>query len=183
LTTVVRLLEQAGIEHMLTGSLVSSLQGEPRSTHDVDLVVEIDQSHVETILRGFPAPRYYVSESAVREAVVQKSMFNLLDTAEGDKVDFWLLTDEPFDRSRFARRRVESVLGVRIAVSSPEDTILVKLRWAKLSGGSQKQYVDAMRVFELQHGILDLEYLQKWAHQLQVQDLWMRLQEEAEPVA
>ena len=29
-------------------------------------------------------------------------MFNLLALTEGDKVDFWILTEEPFDRSRFA---------------------------------------------------------------------------------
>jgi hypothetical protein len=43
----------------------------------------------------------------------------------GDKVDFWMLTEDPFDRSRFARRYYEEVLGIRFAVSSPEDTILM----------------------------------------------------------
>ena len=28
-------------------------------------------------------------------------MFNLIDLKEGDKVDFWLLTNETFDKSRF----------------------------------------------------------------------------------
>lgn len=35
---VVQILESAGIEYMMTGSIVSSLQGEPWSTHDIDLV-------------------------------------------------------------------------------------------------------------------------------------------------
>ncbi|MFH1920809.1 MAG: hypothetical protein ABIP48_13075 [Planctomycetota bacterium] len=182
LKTVVRFLEQAGIECMLTGSLVSSLQGEPRSTHDIDFIVQVGTSDVENIVRGFPPPQYYVSESAILEAIVHKGMFNLLDTEGGDKVDFWLLTDEPFDRSRFARRQIEGLFGVCVPVSAPEDTILAKLRWAKLSGGSQKQLTDAMRVYELQRSVLDLEYIEQWAEELEVQALWSRLRREAEPL-
>ncbi len=44
LRRVVQVLKKAGIEYMLTGSLVSSLQGEPRSTHDIDLIIAIQQA-------------------------------------------------------------------------------------------------------------------------------------------
>lgn len=163
---------------MLTGSVVSSLQGEPRASHDIDLVVQLDRSHVERLTSAFPAPKFYLSESAVQEAIDQAGMFNLLEMGEGDKVDFWLLTDEPFDRSRFSRRVVEEIVGVRVNVSSPEDTILAKLRWAELSGGSEKQFLDALRIFELQQGSLDLEYLAQWAETLDINSLWLRLQQE-----
>ena len=39
LIKVVQALQNADIDHMVTGSIVSSLQGEPRSTHDIDVVV------------------------------------------------------------------------------------------------------------------------------------------------
>jgi hypothetical protein len=67
-------------------------------------------------------------------------MFNLLDTTEGDKVDFWLLTDDAFDASRFARKYEEDIFGFKMNVSAAEDTILSKPKWAKLSGGSEKQF-------------------------------------------
>ncbi len=65
-------------------------------------------------------------------------------------------------------------------VSSPEDTILAKLRWAKLSGGSEKQFTDALRVYEVQRGKLDMEYLELWAKTLDVAPLWRKLLNEAE---
>jgi hypothetical protein len=34
-------LESDRIEYMVTGSIASSLQGEPRSTHDIDIVVAL----------------------------------------------------------------------------------------------------------------------------------------------
>ena len=182
LKTVAEVLQRAGIPFMLTGSLASSFQGEPRSTHDIDLVVRMAPPHADEILRAFPAPRYYLSESAVREAVRRQGMFNLLDTLGGDKVDFWLLTDEPFDLSRFARRQERLLLGLTIPVSAPEDTILYKLRWARLSGGSERQFVDALRVYELQSGVLDAAYLEDWAARLDLGDLWSRLKAEAVPL-
>lgn len=96
------------------------------------------------------------------------------------KVDFRLLTDSPFDRSRFSRRYVENVFGLEIHVSSPEDTILAKLHWAKLSGGSDKYFVDALRVYEVQADALDLDYLAEWAARLSVAALWERIRAEAE---
>jgi len=178
---VVQALTAAGIDYMVTGSVVSSIQGEPRSSHDIDLVVVMTPDAVSKLLAAFPAPDYYLSEQAVLDAVRQKSMFNLLRLTDGEKVDFWLLTDGDFDRSRFARKRVESIFGMQLSVSAPEDTILIKLHWAKLSGGSEKQFTDALRVFEVQGSSLDLDYLNLWAKQLGVEDLWQRIQAEAEP--
>jgi hypothetical protein len=109
-------------------------------------------------------------------------MFNLLDTTEGDKADFWILTDEPFDRSRFTRKQEEKMLGFVMNISTPEDTIMMKLRWAKLSGGSEKQFTDALRVYEVQYGNLDFTYLEAWAEALQVTQAWERLKQDAQPL-
>ncbi len=181
LKKVVAVLDEAGVDYMLTGSLASSFQGEPRSTHDIDLVVSLSEEAVGKLLQAFPPPDFFLSEQAMHAGIRQRSMFNLLSLVDGEKVDFWLLTEEPFDQARFARKGQEVVLGMSLKTSAPEDTILVKLRWAKLSGGSDKQFTDALRVYEVQKNKLDLDYLNTWALQLGVVDLWRRLQAEAEP--
>jgi hypothetical protein len=88
-------------------------------------------------------------------------------------------TGDAFDASRFARRLQESVLGVTAFVSTPEDTILAKLRWARMSGGSEKQFGDALRVFEAQRRRLDLGYLERRVDELGLAELWGRLLAEA----
>jgi hypothetical protein len=173
-------LERLGIDYMVTGSITSSLQGEPRSTHDIDIVVNLPRSKAHDLAAAFPAPGFYLDEDALAEAISGRGMANLIDTISGDKVDFWLLTDEPFDQSRFARRYREELFGMRIAVSAPEDTILMKLRWARLSGGSEKQFNDAVRVYEVQYGRLDIGYLCEWARKLGLEGELERLQKEAE---
>lgn len=179
LSRVSAVLSALGVEYMLTGSLASSFQGEPRSTHDIDLVVVLTEQDISALLRAFPEPDYFLSEDAVREAIRHRSMFNLLSLNDGEKVDFWLLTNDPFDLSRFRRKTIEEIQGIPLAVSSPEDTILVKLRWAEMSGGSEKQMNDALRVYELQRPVLDLNYLNEWSLRLGVESLWQRLQADA----
>lgn len=182
LSRVVEELNRIGVPYMLTGSLASSLQGEPRSTHDIDLVIAIKRSAASRLATAFPLPDFYLDEDAIRRAIDTRGMFNLIDSREGGKVDFWILTGEDFDQSRFSRRQAESFQGLRIDVSSPEDTILAKLNWAMMSGGSEKQFTDALRVFEVQLQHLDLAYLEEWVERLGVRSLWTRLKDEAVPL-
>lgn len=175
LTSVVETLNRLDIEYMLTGSFASSLQGEPRSTHDIDLVVNLHVEDVDRFVQEFPAPQFYLSPSAMREAIAGASMFNLLDTTGGAKVDFWILTDDPFDISRFTRRYATTLDGLEVMVSSPEDTILAKLRWSKRLGGSERQIGDALRVLEIRAEKLDRAYIEHWVGVLQVGDEWREL--------
>ena len=180
LKKVIEVFGDLEIDYMVTGSIVSSLQGEPRSTHDVDIFVAVHPSAAKDLSAAFPAPDYYLSEDSILEALNSQGMFNLIEVNSGDKIDFWVLTDQPFDVSRFRRKYVEDVLGIKLAVSAPEDTILAKLNWAKESGGSEKHVNDALRVYEVQYGKLDLEYLRSWACQLGVSSILEKIEEEAE---
>jgi hypothetical protein len=180
LRRVIEVLASAGIDYMITGSMASSVQGAPRATHDVDLVVAFSQEDTETLLAAFPPSDFYLSRDAITEAINSRQMFNLLDLTGGDKVDFWILTNEPFDQSRFARKRRQRGFDFEFNISSPEDTILIKLRWANLSGGSEKQFNDALQVFEVQRSNLDHVYLNEWAERLSLVPLWRQIQTVAE---
>lgn len=182
LKKVIHALDQVGIQYMITGSLVSSLQGEPRFTHDIDIVIGIQKSQAMKLVEFFQPPNFYLDEDSILEAINRQGMFNLIDVNTGDKVDFWILTDNPFDQSRFSRKISEEFMGLKMQVSSPEDTILAKLRWTKLSGGSEKHFTDALRVYEVQYGKLDIDYLEHWANKLDIESLWKRLADEAEIV-
>ena len=179
LIKVIQVLNEAGIQYMITGSVASSMQGEPRSTHDIDLVAAINKTSIEQLMKAFPNSDFYLERESIVDAIKDQTMFNLIDLNSGDKVDFWMLTDDAFDKSRFTRKLDEEFAGYKIQISSPEDTILAKLKWAKLSGGSEKQFVDALRIFEVQYENLDIDYIKKWISKLNIESLWQRLTEEA----
>ncbi len=176
-------LERLEIPYMVTGSIASSLQGEPRSTHDIDLVVDIPRPRIGEFLSVFPAPRFFLQEHVVLDAIRSRRMFTVLDEESGYKVDFWPIGSGPFDVSRFARRTAINYDGQRVWTSSAEDTILKKLRWSLDCGGSEKQFRDALRVYELQFSSMDHEYLKSWISPLEIQGLWDRLLREAKPLA
>jgi hypothetical protein len=180
LKRVIQVLEDNRIPYMVTGSVASSLQGEPRSTHDIDIVISLQKPFIKKLIEAFPPPDYYLDEMSILEAIKQQNVFNLINVKEGDKIDFWMLTDEAFDQSRFSRKITETVFGVELQVSAPEDTIIAKLRWAKLSGGSEKQFVDALRIYEVQYKKLDLAYLDRWIKKLDLESLWKQLLDKAE---
>ncbi len=180
LIAVVSALEQSDVPYMLTGSFASSLQGEPRATHDVDLVIAVNPNAVHSLAEVFQEPEYYLDPHTALNALKSGRMFNLIQVTTGDKVDFWPLTDDPFDQSRFNRRQSVEIDDVAVYVSSPEDTILMKLRWSKESGGSEKQFGDALHVYEVQSATLDSNYLEDWIEQLKLHPLWDRLKQEAQ---
>jgi len=174
LKNVIGVLNKYQISYMITGSIVSSIQGEPRSTHDIDIVVMIDDlNKFKEIIHEYKSPDYYLDPFSIDDAVRSESMFNLIDTNNGEKVDFWILTKNSFDVSRFNRRIIEKIDDFDLYISTPEDTILAKLLWSKNSGGSKKQFIDSLRVYELQKDLLDICYINQWAEKLGVNDLWL----------
>lgn len=56
-------LDAAGIPYMTTGSLASSVWGEPRATYDVDVVIAPTQDQLRAFVGSLP-DAFYVSAPA-----------------------------------------------------------------------------------------------------------------------
>ena len=82
---VAEILDDLGLPYALGGSMASSLLGEPRSTVDVDLAVRIDVADGDALLERVGAS-FYVPVDVAREAISERSSFNLVDTGSALKV-------------------------------------------------------------------------------------------------
>lgn len=176
LRQVLRELIDAGIEYMVVGSFASSLYGERRDTHDIDLVVILPRETVQPLADRLSA-EYYFDPNAALEAVERRDMFNIIHYESGDKVDLWMLADDEFRRTQFSRRRPVSAWGISAFVEAPEDTILSKLLWNKISP-SERQINDVCGILAFQKDSLDYDYLRKWAIKQGVSDELSKLLEE-----
>jgi hypothetical protein len=106
---------------------------------------------------------YYRSEQAVREAVTRRGMFNVIDSSTGLNADLWVASGDAFSESMLSRRRrLEIVPGQEAFVASPEDVLLHKLVWYKITP-SDRQLSDAAGIAAVQAGQLDLSYLRERA--------------------
>ncbi|HEX7588999.1 MAG TPA: hypothetical protein VF478_11840 [Anaerolineae bacterium] len=170
LLRTVAILENLKIPYMVTGSFAVNFYGIPRTTHDIDLVVQIRASDAEQLAHQFPKD-FYADAQMMRQAVEQQFMFNVIDPASGLKIDFWILKRDAYDTERFRRRCKQMIFGREILMPSPEDVILSKLTWYK-EAQTDKHLNDARGVWELQKGMLDRTYLNLWAERLSVRN-WL----------
>lgn len=178
LKRIIEKLTKAGIPYMLSGSIGSSFHGKPRSTHDIDIVIDADKGKLIDFVKSF-GEGYYVSEQAAKEAFLNCSMFNIIDFASGYKADLIIKKKRAFSIGEFKRKKSVNILGEEVYIVSPEDSILSKLEWSK-EGESERQFNDAVGVAAVQWDSLDIDYLKKCAEELEIKDLLNRLLEEAE---
>jgi len=170
LPTLLRALEAMGVQYALTGSLASTTWGRPRATYDADVLVAMTPGDVPKLLTTFPRPDWYFDRETAIKAINDCGEFNVIHGATGTKIDFWVAGTTEKNRQRFLRRRREVVAGVECWVLSPEDTILAKLEWIKMSPSDQQQS-DLLGILAVQGDRLDMDYLRDWADRLGVGDL------------
>ena len=168
-----RRLKRTGVTYYLTGSMASNYWGIPRTTHDLDFVVQLPPSAVPRILQEFDKD-FHIDEAAVRAAYQPPYQFNAIDTRSALKVDFWLPRPEPFDREMLRRRIHVTLFGEPAWIATAEDVILHKLLWNRMTP-SDRQLGDAAGVVAVQADALDKGYLTDWAQKLGLTRDWERL--------
>ncbi len=175
LVVVVRTLEQLGVPHMVTGSVASSFHGRPRSTHDADIVIDPSRDQLEVLVERLDHSGYYVDAARARDAFGRRLQFNAIEMRSAFKIDLIFRKNRPWSHEELGRRlSAELSPGVTVSLASPEDTILSKLEWAKKAGRSEKQIDDAAGVVEVSRS-LDRTYIERWARELHVLDLWREI--------
>jgi hypothetical protein len=127
-------LEACHVRYLVGGSLASAVSGEPRSTLDVDLVVEITERHVEPLAAAL-GDRFHVDSEALRRAVRERSSANVIHHATSTKVDLFMIGGSPLGREQMDRRQraqVSTDPDAWLYVYTPEDILLQKLAWYRL---------------------------------------------------
>lgn len=176
LKIVVEKLEACSVAYMIVGSFASNIHGKPRTTHDADIVVEIDEIGIEKFAQALGNDFYFDVEAA-KDAVKKKIMCNILHYDTGFKIDMIIRKNRAFSFSEFKRKELGELLGRQCWFATPEDTILAKLEWSKM-GESERQFNDAANIAKVQKPHLDVAYLRHWADDLKVGDLLNRLLQE-----
>jgi hypothetical protein len=174
---LIEILKQSEIPLMVSGSIASSFLGDPRTTNDIDVIIDTDRAGLDRFIDSLPSD-WYVSPAAAYDAMKNRSMFNIIDPA-GGKADIMFRKDRAFSLGEFSRRREATILDTSVTMVTPEDSILSKLEWSKDSE-SQRHYRDALQVARLNGGMLDRDYLHKWAKELGISEKLSALLDEAD---
>lgn len=141
------------------------IYGEPRMTHDLDLVVEVAPGDAARFGELFPEERFYCPPiEVIRSEIVHRGQFNLIHHDSGLKIDLMIRKETAHGRGEFARRRrVPFWEGTEAFVASAEDVILKKLDFFR-QGGSEKHLRDIRGI--LAETEIDRAYLDLWVGKL-----------------
>jgi hypothetical protein len=162
LKTVTRLLDQKGIEYMISGSLAVNVYCIPRMTMDIDIVIELNQANLNDFLEIFTTG-YYLNEDTVKQEIRRKGMFNVIDHRSGFKIDFIVRKDTEYRRLEFSRKTRKVLDDIPVWMVSAEDLIVSKIEWIqKLQ--SDKQIQDIKMLLTLPE--IDREYIISWCKKL-----------------
>lgn len=177
----VREFEALGLRYMLTGSVASTLYGEPRVTHDVDVVLALPRAMIRRLVAAFPIERFYCppEEVLIQEALRrQRGHFNLITHDTGFKADVYLANEDPLHEEALSRRRRLEVEGVGVWVAPPEYVIVRKLEFYR-EGGSEKHLRDIRAMLSISGELIDVPWLEAWIRRLGLAREWELVQREA----
>ena len=174
---IVVILKKLDRPFAITGGLAAITYGDPRTTRDVDIIMEVDpwERDFADTLADLLNEDFFFSLEGCREAIEEQTMFQAIHKETMFKVDFHLSDLVPGSCER--RQDVKIPTGLIVPMVIPEDSILSKLCWIKLgSGRSRKDVVGMLRVQET----LDNDYLETTAEQLGVKPILDELRQIAE---
>lgn len=128
---IVQTFERIDVPYVVIGAFAGMSYGVTRLTVDVDIVVDLNEAHIQSLVAGYPPPRYYADPNQMRDSIRLGMMFNIIDSSEGRKVDLIPLTMKPgygFALKNRIRRAIPATETLEAWFAKPEDVIVGKLR-------------------------------------------------------
>ncbi|MEM9081356.1 MAG: hypothetical protein AAGC74_11765 [Verrucomicrobiota bacterium] len=149
-----RPLEAAGVGYMVTGSVAAMIYGEPRLTHDIDMVVEMSRDRAGKLSGWYSEVDFYVPPREVIEEELRRERgahFNVIHHETGFKADMYPVAGDMLHRWGMAHRERLSIEGEAIWVAPAGYVILRKLEYFR-EGGSEKHLGDIRAMLEVLGG-------------------------------
>jgi predicted nucleotidyltransferase len=169
LSKVAAILKNLKIPYAVTGGVAVAVWGRARYTADIDIVVDIAPQKLQQLISRLSkidkGVYLDVDTDAPIDFLKKRRSFNLIHSHSGVKVDFIIKKDNEFARMELGRAIKKDFYGQEIFFISPEDLVLIKLKWHKESESS-RHLEDAESILKISKEKMDIKYLRKWAKQM-----------------
>ena len=169
----IRPLNELGLAYFVTGSTAGMLFGEPRMTHDVDIVVALPVASVANFVAAFPEENFYVPPLDVLMIEVRRGRrghCNLISHATGFKADIYFASDALHQWAM--QQRKQFVLdGLTLWVAPPEYVILRKLEYFR-EGDSAKHVRDIRSMLAVSGTLVDRDMISERAAEMGLTKQW-----------
>jgi len=157
-------LDRESIGYVMVGGLVVNFHGLPRTTMDIDLILQIKEEDMPKLAEFLSRNDFFVSVEDLRRALKERSHCTVQDKRSMFRLDIRGIYNE-MDKRTFERRTSFKYKGTEIYMASAEDTIANKLLF-----GSEQDLKDAEGIYIRQLGKLDMKYLEKICREMGVEE-------------
>ena len=177
---VIQALETASIEYMIGGAVAAWAWGEPRSTLDLDLVVNIPLEGIGRLSNELKKRDMLVNEKIILDNILENRAdlpINAIHMHSGYKADLYPVRDgDELRIAAFGRRQKVDLGGYlgEVYLHTPEDLIIYKLWYYSLSWQT-KHIHDITSVVMTLGDCLDFGYIDKWVTEKGLHNIWREL--------
>jgi hypothetical protein len=168
------ILNKNNFRYFITGAVASIVYGDPRLTHDIDLVVNLNFTEVENFTLAFPSDRFYCPPvEVIKEELKLKSNghFNIIHHETGFKADIYLMGEDEFQIWAMKNSREIEFEDSTIYIAPPEYVIIKKLEFYK-EGRSQKHIFDINSILANSKQLIDFDFLNKAIVEKSLTECW-----------
>jgi len=164
---------------MITGAVASIMYGEPRLTHDLDLVLEIEKNHLEEFCAAFPLEHFYCPPVEVIHIEMgrrERGHFNLIHHESGFKADVYLAGEDVLHKWALEKRKPIDVEGERYWLAPVEYVIIRKLEYYR-EGHSEKHLRDIASMLCCVSDQIDFNELEDKVRERGLTTFWQQAKE------
>ena len=152
-----RALRAAGVDHAFVGALAVGAYGMPRTTSDVDVILDYSAENVPALVEAFRDLGFRVTAEDLRDALAERPHCTVHDPRSGFHLDL-----APAVRPA-AKETIRHALRVRwrgatVPIANPEHTVVMKLVYR-----SDQDIEDALGILVRQSGRLDRRRMRDFA--------------------
>jgi len=173
-------IEAAGIEYLIGGAVAAWAWGEPRSTLDLDLVVNLPLECVSQFSKELKKRDMLVPEEIILDNILEGRVdlpINAIHMYSGYKADLYPVRDGDELRASAFNRRLKVDLGASLGevyLHAPEDLIIYKLWYYSISQQT-KHIRDITSIVMTLGNELEIEYIETWVTKKGLLNIWREL--------
>ena len=164
-----------GIRYMVTGAAASIIYGEPRLTHDIDLVIELKREDAGKFEKAFPPGEFYCPHEEnikVEANRPSRGHFNIIHNETGFRADCYLMGQDELHFWGMANRREFIVEQEPVWVAPPEYVIVRKLEYYR-EGRSEKHLRDIASMLTISPDRINFEILREKIRIYDLEKEWL----------
>ena len=161
------ILTRLGIDYALIGGLAAGIWSKERFTSDMDLTISIDQKTWAALEKKFAyLPDVNIKKIARDTGEVIPYLVRI--DYKGYPIDL-IASLTPYQDELLKNKLKSTLVGEDIYIAAPEDIIVLKL-----IANRSLDIVDIEKIIQYT-APLNIDYIQKWAKEWDVLDLWNKI--------